>query len=153
MAIVWLSLAAASDQKGTVMTGRATGTFEVETKTLPADEKVAGLAVGRHSIAKQIKGDLEGTSKGEMTAVGTSTPGSAGYVAVELVTGTLKGRTGTFLLLHQGTMKQGGDFKLSIVVVPDSGTGQLAGLTGTMKIVIEGGRHSYELDYTLPEQR
>jgi hypothetical protein len=86
-----------------------------------------------------------------MTAAGTSVEGSAGYVAIELVSGKLKGRSGTFVLLHQGTMKRGGDFKLSIVVVPDSGTGQLAGLTGSLAIVIKDGKHFYEFDYTLPE--
>jgi hypothetical protein len=102
------------------------------------------------SLEKQLKGDLDGTSKGEMTTAETSVQGSGGYVAIERVSGTLGGRTGTFMLLHQGTMKRGGDFKLSIVVVPDSGTGQLAGLTGTMAIIITDGKHSYELDYTLP---
>jgi hypothetical protein len=137
-------------QKGTSMSGRASGTFEVAMKALPNDQKVEGLEVGRHSIAKEFKGDLVGTSKGEMTGVGTSVEGSAGYVAVEQVSGTLKGRTGTFLLLHQGTMQRGGDFKLSIVVVPDSGTAQLTGLAGRMTIIIAGGSHSYDFDYTLP---
>ena len=77
--------------------------------------------------------------------------GSGGFVAIEQVSGTLRGRSGSFALLHQGTMKRGADFKLAIVVVPDSGTGQLAGLAGTMSIVIADGKHSYELDYTLPE--
>lgn len=103
------------------------------------------------ALDKQFKGDLEGTSKGEMTTAETSVEGSAGYVAVERVDGTLRGRKGTFVLLHQGTMKRGGDFKLTIVVVPDSGTGQLVGLTGTLAIVITDGKHSYELAYTLPE--
>lgn len=133
------------------MTSHASGTFEVKVKPLPNDEKVDGLTVGRLSLDKQFKGDLEGTSKGEMMAADTSVQGSAGYVAIERVSGTLRGRSGTFVLLHQGTMHRGGDFKLSIVVVPDSGTGQLASLTGTMAIVIMDGKHSYEFDYTLPE--
>jgi Protein of unknown function (DUF3224) len=131
------------------LANQAKGTFEVKVKPLPADEKVEGLTVGRMSIHKQLKGDLEGTSKGEMTTVGTSVPGSAGYVAVEQVTGTLAGRSGSFVLLHQGTMK-GEAFDLAITVVPDSGTGQLEGLAGTMTIIITEGKHSYELDYTLP---
>ena len=132
------------------MTGRALGTFEVKVGQLPNDEKVEGLTVGRNSLAKQFKGGFEGTSKGEMMGVGTAVEGSAGYVAIERMAGTLKGRTGTFLLLHQGTMKKGGDFKLSIVVVPDSGTDGLTGLSGTMTIIIADGKHSYEFDYTLP---
>ncbi len=120
-------------------------------KPLPNDEKVEGLTVGRMSGDKQFKGDLEGTSKGEMMAVETPVQGSAGYVAVERVSGTLKGRSGTFVLLHQGTMSRGGDYRMSIVVVPDSGTGQLTGLTGKMAIIITEGKHSYEFDYTLPE--
>jgi hypothetical protein len=81
----------------------------------------------------------------------TSVEGSGGYVAIERVDGTLRGREGTFVLLHQGTMKRGSDFKLMIAVVPDSGTGRLVGLTGTMVIVIKHGKHSYEFDYALPE--
>jgi uncharacterized protein DUF3224 len=137
--------------KGGAMTSRASGTFEVQVKPLPADEKVQGLTVGRMGLDKQFKGDLEGTSKGEMMTAATGVEGSAGYVAIERVEGTLRGREGAFVLLHQGTMKRGGDFNLAIVVVPDSGTGQLAGLTGTMAIVITDGKHSYELAYTLPE--
>ena len=138
-------------QKGAAMASHASGTFEVKVKPLPNDEKVEGLTVGRMSIDKVFKGDLEGTSKGEMSTAEVTVQGSGGYVAIERVSGTLKGRSGTFVLLHQGTMKRGGDFKLSIVVVPDSGTGQLAGLTGTMAIVIQDGKHSYAFDHTLPE--
>jgi len=133
------------------MANHATGTFEVKVKPLPNDEKVEGLTVGRMSLDKQFKGELEGTSKGEMTTAETSVQGSGGYVAIERVSETLRGRSGTFVLLHQGTMTRGGDFKLSIVVVPDSGTGQLSGLTGTMAIVITDGKHSYEFEYTLPK--
>lgn len=133
------------------MTSHASGTFEVKVTPLPADEKVAGLTVGRVGVEKRLLGDLEGTSKGEMMTAGPNAEGSGGYVAIEQVDGTLRGRKGTFLLLHQGTMKKNSDFKITIVVVPDSGTGQLAGLTGTMAIVIAGGKHSYEFDYTLPE--
>ena len=137
-------------QKGAAMTVQARGTFEAKVEQLPNDEKVKGLVVGRLAVTKQFKGDLEGASLVEMMSADTSVQGSAGYVAIEKVTGTLKGRAGTFLLLHQGTMKQGADFKLSVVVVPDSGSGQLTGLSGAMTIIIAGGTHSYELDYTLP---
>jgi hypothetical protein len=84
-----------------------------------------------------------------MWTADTGTKGSAGYVAIEKVEGTLAGRRGGFTLLHQGTMRRGGEFDLAVVVVPDSGTGQLAGLAGKMAIVIAAGKHSYELDYTL----
>jgi Protein of unknown function (DUF3224) len=137
-------------RKGAKVASQAKGTFEVKVVPLPNDEKVEGLTVGRLSIAKQLHGDLEGTSKGEMMTAGTSVQGSAGYVAVEQVTGTLAGRSGSFSLLHKGTM-QGGAFDLAITVVPDSGTGQFAGLAGKMTIIITEGKHSYELDYTLPE--
>jgi hypothetical protein len=159
--IPWLALTAsalASDKqvplqkasKGTSMSNRASGTFEVKVKPLPNDEKVPGLTVGRMSLDKEWKGDFAGASKGEMMTMGTSVEGSAGYVAAELVTGTLKGRSGSFALLHHGTMK-GGEFKLLVTVVPDSGTGQLVGLAGTLAIVISNGKHSYDLDYTLPD--
>jgi hypothetical protein len=101
------------------------------------------------SIEKQIHGDLEATSKGTMLTAGTDVKGSAGYVAIERITGTLQGRTGTFVLQHTGTMNRGVP-QLSITVVPDSGTAQLLGLTGTMNITIADGKHSFAFDYTLP---
>jgi hypothetical protein len=131
-------------QTRTAVSTRATGTFEVQ---LAPQETAATL--GRMSLDKQFHGDLEGTSKGEMLAVQGGVQGSAGYVALEQVTGTLHGRAGTFYLQHTGTMDRGAP-SLSITVVPDTGTGELAGLTGRMNIVIEAGKHSYELDYTLP---
>ena len=136
---------------GMAVARHATGTFEVKVTPLPKDEKVPGLAVGRYAFEKQLKGGLEGTSKGEMMAPDSPVEGSGGYVAVEHFAGSLDGRSGSFMLVHQGIMKKGAPgFDLVIKVVPDSGTGQLARLAGTMKIVIEGGKHSYELDYTLP---
>jgi hypothetical protein len=134
-------------------TRHASGTFEVKMTPLPADEKVPGLKLQRLSAEKQFKGDLQGTSRGEMMAPESAVEGSGAYVAVEKVTGTLAGRSGSFLLVHQGTMRKGAGFDLAIKVVPDSGTEQLAGLAGTMKIIIEGGKHSYEFDYSLPEAR
>ena len=133
------------------MTNQATGTFEVKVKPLAEDEKVPGVVVGRMSIDKQWKGDIEGTSKGEMMTASTPVKGSAGYVAVEIVSAALKGRSGTFTLLHHATMKNEGDFKMMINVIPDSGTGGLAGLAGTLTIMIEGAKHSYRFDYTLPK--
>jgi hypothetical protein len=102
------------------------------------------------SLDKQFHGDLEATSKGEMLSAGTAVKGSAGYVAMEHVSGTLHGKSGTFVLQHSGTMARGTP-QLSVTVVPDSGTGQLAGLAGTMTINIAGGKHSYEFEYTLGE--
>ena len=104
--------------------------------------------LGRMSIDKQFHGDLEGTSKGQMLTGGTPIKNSAGYVAIERVTGTLKGRKGSFILQHTGTMNRGAP-SLTITIVPDSGTEQLEGLRGTMTIKIEGGKHAYELNYTL----
>ena len=125
----------------------ATGPFDV--KLTPQDDKV-DPTLARLIIGKQFHGDLEATSKGMMLSAGTAVKGSAGYVAIELVTGALHGRTGTFVLQHSATMNRGVP-SLSITVVPDSGTGQLTGLTGTMNIIIAEGKHSYDFSYTLPE--
>ena len=120
------------------MSNRAVGTFEV--KLNPQDEG-AEAAVGRMTIDKQFQGDLVGTSE--------SVKGSAGYVAIEKVTGTLNGRSGTFYLQHNGTMNRGAG-ELTITVIPDTGTDQLTDLRGRMNIIIESGKHSYEFDYELP---
>jgi hypothetical protein len=136
--------------KGTAMPAHATGTFEVQLTPQPPDGKFEDASLGRMTIDKQIHGDLEATSKGTMLTAGTEVKGSAGYVAIERVTGTLHGRTGTFVLQHTGTMNRG-TFQLSITVVPDSGTGQLLGLAGKFNITIAGGKHSYDFEYTLPE--
>lgn len=126
----------------------ASGGFEV--KVNPADASEKDKAIGRWLLDKQYHGDLEATSSGEMLAASTSVKGSAGYVAMEVVNGTLKGHKGTFVLQHTGTMTKGVP-QMSVTVVPDSGTDQLVGLAGIMAIKIEGGKHSYEFDYTLPE--
>ena len=127
----------------------ASGTFEV--KLVPqTDDKSGDPALGRMTIDKQLHGDLEGTSKGQMLTGMTDVKGSAGYVAIEKVSGTLKGRTGTFILQHTGTMNRGVP-QLAVTVVPDSGTGQLAGIAGNFKIIIAEGKQSYEFEYTLPE--
>ena len=131
------------------MTSHASGTFDVKVTPQAVEDGDAGL--GRMSIDKQFHGDLEGTSKGFMLASAAAVvKGSGGYVAMERVTGTLKGRTGSFVLQHSGTMTRGAP-QLSVTVVPDSGTGQLDGLTGTMNIKIDAGKHSYEFEYTLLE--
>jgi hypothetical protein len=135
-------------QKEAVVT-RASGTFDVKLTPQANDESAGSSTLGRMSIDKQFHGDLEGTSKGEMLSAMTSVQGSAGYVAIERVSGTLRGRSGTFVLQHNGVMTRGAP-QLTITVVPDSGTGQLAGLAGKMTINIADGKHSYEFEYTLP---
>jgi len=129
------------------MPHHAHGTFTVDVKPLtppPAE------GLGRFSINKQIHGDLEATSKGEMFSAGDPRQGAAGYVAIEMVTGTLNGKQGAFALQHLGTMDAGGP-KMQVQVVPGSGTEGLKGLAGTFTIHNDKGAHSYELDYTLPE--
>jgi hypothetical protein len=103
---------------------------------------------GRLLLDKQYHGDLEATSQGQMLSAGTAEKGSAGYVAIEKVSGTLQGRSGTFVLQHNGTMNRGNP-QLTITVVPDSGTGELTGLGGSMTIEITESKHSYEFSYTL----
>ena len=139
------------EKKAGVMTNRATGTFEVKlTPQKPDNQESERANISRMSGDKQFHGDLEGTSHVEMLSVGDPR-GSAGYVAMERVTGKLKGRSGSFALQHSGTMTRGVP-QLAITVVPDSGAGELAGLSGKMNIIIENGKHSYEFDYTLPEK-
>ncbi len=128
----------------------AIGTFEVKIVPLGSGDKAPDATLGRMSIDKQFHGDLEATSYGQMLTGGTSVKGSAGYVAMELVTGTLSGRSGTFILQHTGTMTRGVP-QLSVTVVPDSGTGQLAGIAGAMRIDIADGKHSYDFAYTMAE--
>jgi hypothetical protein len=123
----------------------AAGPFEVKVIPQPTD---AGTdpGIGRLLLDKQFHGDLEATSKGQMLTAGTPVEGSAGYVAIERVDGTLQGRRGTFALQHIGTMTRGAP-SLTIRVVPDSGTGELNGLSGSMAITIVDGKHSYDLEY------
>jgi len=136
--------------KETVMT-QARGTFEVKVIPQKADNKEAESAsVGRWSLDKVFHGDLEASSTGEMLAVSTDVKGSAGYVAMERVNGRLHGHSGTFVLQHKATMTRGEPW-MSVTVVPDSGTGQLAGISGSMTIKIESGKHFYDFEYTLPE--
>jgi hypothetical protein len=131
------------------MPSPATGTFEVKLAPQPPEDKAEDSTLARYSLDKQFHGDLEGTSKGQMLTAGTDVKGSAGYVAIERIAGTLQGRSGSFVLQHTGTMNRGVP-QLSITVVPDSGTGQLAGLTGKMTINIADGKHSFVFEYTLP---
>ncbi len=124
-----------------------TGLFEV--KLTPQEDNLDS-ALGRSILDKQFQGALEATSRGQMLSTMTAVKGSAGYVAIEMVNGTLDGRAGAFALQHNGIMDRGNP-SLTIVVVPDSGTGQLAGIEGSMKIEIADGKHTYSFEYTLPD--
>ena len=128
------------------MSLHAKGTFDVKAEKVTADS----AAFPRFALHKQFRGELEGTSEGEMMTIESPVKGSGGYVAIEKVAATLAGRKGSFALLHNGTMKHGGNFQLDVKVIPDSGTDELTGLTGTMKIIIDGKGHSYEFEYSLP---
>ena len=130
------------------MTTRATGSFDVKITPLATDSPAEGSTLGRMSIDKKFHGDLEATSTGEMLTAGTAIESSAGYVAIERVTGSLHGKRGTFALQHIATMTRGTG-ALNIIVVPDSGTGELTGLSGTLGIEIAGGKHAYVFEYTL----
>lgn len=132
------------------MTTHARGPFEVKLTPQPLVGAGAEAALGMLSIDKQFSGDLEATSQGAMLSTGTAVEGSAGYVAIERVGGKLHGRSGTFVLQHSGLMARGVG-QLTITVVPDSGTGELAGLAGTMAITIADGKHTYDFEYTLAE--
>jgi hypothetical protein len=133
----------------TINNHRATGSFEVTLTPQPHVDGIGDPLIGRMSMVKRFSGDLLGTSRGEMLSAMSDVKGSAGYVAIERVEGTLHGRTGALTLQHTGVMTRGAP-QLTIAVVPDSGTGQLAGLSGTMTIDIVDGTHHYVLDYTLP---
>lgn len=128
---------------------QASGTFEVKMSPLETYNQAADAKVGRMSIDKTFAGDLEAVSQGEMLSGGSPAEGSAGYVAIERVIGVLGGRDGSFLLQHSGTMTPESQ-ATAIDVVPASGTGELAGIAGSMSIEIKDGRHVYTFEYTLP---
>ncbi|MET3118751.1 hypothetical protein AAKU64_002984 [Undibacterium sp. GrIS 1.8] len=133
------------------MTSKATGTFEVTLSALTLHHGEAVAMMGRRSIDKQFQGDLVGTSQGEMLSIGTEVKGSAAYVAIEYVTGSLHGRSGSFALQHNGIMNRGAP-QLLVTVVPDSGTGELRGLTGKLMINIADGKHAYDFDYDFAQE-
>lgn len=135
-----------SVQNESTMTNHATGTFDV--KMTPQEDKTEDKTMGRMTISKQWHGELEGTSTGQMLSGGDVAKGSAGYVAMEKFSGTLKGRKGTFILQHSATMTKG-EGQLTITVVPDSGTDELAGISGKLSIKIENGKHFYDFEYSL----
>ena len=141
-----LAAVAIAQQKDAPMTHQARGTFTVEMK--PVTPSLAD-GVSRFSSEKQIHGDLEGTGKGEMLSAGDPKTGMAGYVAIEVITGTLAGKKGSFVLQQSATMDATGR-KLSCTITPGSGTGELKGISGTFDIQIVNGQHSYDLEYTLP---
>jgi hypothetical protein len=147
LALALLAPLSLAQQKETPMTHHARGTFTVNVKPLtppPAE------GLGRFSIDKEIHGDLEATTKGEMFSGGDPKQGAAGYVAIEVVTGTLAGKHGSFALQHAATMDRNG-LKMTVIVVPGSGTGELKGIEGAFTIHIENSQHSYDLEYTVPE--
>lgn len=127
----------------------AAGSFQVELEPQTTGSEAGDATLGRLTIDKRFAGDLEGTSRGQMLTALTPVEGSAGYVAIERVTGRLHGRRGSFVLQHRGVMDHGRQ-ELQISVVPDSGTDELQGLSGAMTIVIANGEHTYELEYALP---
>jgi hypothetical protein len=127
-------------------TGR--GPFEVKMERQPAYDTAEGTSLGRSTFTKQFQGDLTGTSTGEMLGAMTETKGSAGYVALERISGTLHGRTGSFVVVHRGLLNRGAS-ELMITIVPDSGTGELKGISGQMTIEIVEGKHYYSIAYSL----
>lgn len=133
------------------MAVHATGPFDVKISPLTLSEQSADPKLGRMAIEKQYHGDLEATAKGEMLTGQSEVKDSGVYVAVERVTGTLKGKRGSFAMYHSGVMNRGKP-ELKITVVPDSGTDELQGITGTMNIKIDNGKHSYDFEYSLPEK-
>ena len=130
------------------MTERISGVFEVKMTPEAAHEAGAAAGIGRMSLDKRYHGALDATGAGEMLTAMTATKGSAGYVAIERVEGSLDGRRGGFFLQHTGTMDRGSP-SLSITVVPDSGSGALEGLSGHLAIRIEDGKHFYDFDYAI----
>ena len=128
---------------------KATGTFNVDLKpTDYSQQALEGMQLGRMTLDKTFNGDLEATSKGEMLSAMTTTKGSAGYVVIEQVFGSLTGKKGTFILQHFGMMNRGAQ-RLILEIIPDSGTAELNGISGSMEIKIEEGKHYYELNYQL----
>jgi len=133
------------------MTTLAKGSFEVTLAPLTEGTRKGAWAPGRMSIDKRFQGDLEGTSQGEMQTAMTDVQGSAGYTAIERIQGTLHGRKGSFILQHFAVMTRGVPGEWTVLIVPDSGTDGLRGITGRMTITITGKEHTYTLDYRLPE--
>jgi len=130
------------------MTHTARGEFTVKLNSQGVAEKISGSSLGRMLLEKRFHGDLEASSTGEMLTARTEVEGSAGYVAIERVTGVFHERKGSFVLQHYGTLARGVP-QQTITIVPDSGSGELSGISGTMTIKIVDKNHHYELDYSL----
>ena len=126
----------------------ARGTFEVNMEPEPPFLEQDGVTLNRNVVRKEFSGDMAGTSEAQMLAAFTATPGSAGYVAIEHFTGSVAGKSGSFVLQHSGVMDKG-DAQLTVTIVPDSGSGALAGISGTMTLDNDEGRHSYVLEYEI----
>ena len=126
----------------------ARGPFTVDTEAEPPFLEQDGLTLSRSVVHKKFSGDMVGASEVQMIAAFTGTPGSAAYVAIEHFTGSVGGKSGSFVLQHSGVMNKG-DAALTVTIVPDSGTGELAGIAGTLEIDNDEGNHSYVLDYQL----
>jgi len=125
----------------------STGTFEVKVTPLPPEENIGDPTIGRLALEKRFSGGMTGTSKGQMLGISTAIKDSGGYVAAERFTGTVDGKKGSFALQHSGTMQKA-KYNMNVTIVPDSGTKELAGISGTLIIRIEGDKHFYELRYT-----
>ena len=149
MPLVATAQAQNSPMKDQLASMHAEGTFDVKNLPLTPDDAIGGTSILRYGLDKQFHGDLEGISKGEMLGAGSPATGTAGYVAIEQVTGTLNGRTGSFALQHFGTMIEN-HFDLIVKVVPGSGSADLTGISGSMQIIIANGKHTWKFDYTLP---
>lgn len=126
----------------------ARGPMDVNMEAEPPFLEQDGLRLNRNVVRKEFSGDMIGTSEAQMIAAFTGTPGSAGYVAIEHFTGSVSGKSGSFVLQHSGVMNKG-DARLTVTIVPDSGSGELAGISGTLEIDNDQGKHSYILDYEL----
>ena len=124
----------------------AHGTFDVSMEAEPPFLEQDGIKLNRNAIRKEFSGDVAGTSEAQMVAAYTATPGSAGYVAIEHFSGSVDGKSGSFVLQHSGLMDRG-EAALTVTIVPDSGTGELAGISGTLEIDNDAGEHSYVLEY------
>ena len=124
----------------------ARGHFDVTIEAEPPYLEHEGIKLNRNTVRKEFSGDMVGKSEAQMVAAYTRTPGSAGYVAIEHFTGSVGGLSGSFVLQHHGLMEKG-KAALRVTIVPDSGTGELAGISGTLEIDNEDGKHSYVLDY------
>jgi hypothetical protein len=151
ISVLCLILASSTMHAQTRPTMTARGAFDVKVIPQPPDDATGG-PFGRLFLDKQFHGQLDATSKGQMLAAGTAIEGSAGYVAMEIVSGALDGRKGSFILQHFGSMSKGVP-TMTVTVVPDSGTEQLTGIAGRMTIIIADGKHSYELEYTLGTEK